>query len=550
MSHDRTTGAETGLDLYTGTVSGSDLVRDYLAGQPRLAPFFAGFPYDPEAFRRKAAAVHARLKPEARSRVAAAMAPTSTGAAERMRRMLAGYGLAVTTGQQAGLFGGPLYTTYKLLTAIGLARSLESLLAQPVVPVFWVAADDHDWLEVNHTSVVDGANEVRRVELAGPEQPPLPMSERRLGDAIEATLDAFLQLLPESEFAAPWAELLRRCYRPDATVAGAFREMMLGLFAEFDVVLFDPSHPAVKKEAAPLLWRELEQSAAHASLLETQSARLVEAGYHAQVTIAREAANLSYSDEQGRDRLVRENDTWHLRRTRRTFTTQDLEARLRSEPERFSPNVLLRPVVESALLPTVAYVGGPAEVAYFAQIGCLFDAHGIEPPLVVPRRSAIVIEPKVRRVLDKFELAPADLMQPFHEVVTRLVRGELPEEVRGPLASLRNAIGAGYDALGAGAAAIDPTLEAWIRNLRNQSLGQVENAEKKILSHLKKRGEIEIDQLRKAAANLYPGGAPQERVLNIFPLLARYGPGLLRDLAGVMQVAPDRSMAGWSGVDC
>jgi bacillithiol biosynthesis cysteine-adding enzyme BshC len=310
MSSRRHVGERTGVEIWTGDIAGSDLVRDYLSGEPGLATFYAGHPFDPDAFRRKADAVHARLSPEARARIAAAMKATRPGAEQKMRRVLNGEGLAVTTGQQAGLFGGPLYTVYKILTAIRLSGRLEELLAQPVVPVFWIAADDHDWAEVNHTFVIDTANELRRIELPATDQPPVPMSHRGLGPDVTGAIDALAAAMPSTEFAESAMGVVRSCYESDATMASAFGELLRKLFAEFDLILLDPSHPSLKLASVPLLVHDLERTARGNGLLMQQATRLTDAGYHVQVTIAPEAANVFLNDEAGRDRLTRDDGAW------------------------------------------------------------------------------------------------------------------------------------------------------------------------------------------------------------------------------------------------
>ncbi|MGH7506481.1 MAG: bacillithiol biosynthesis protein BshC, partial [Longimicrobiales bacterium] len=167
--------AVAGLEIVVEPLA-SELVRDLLAGADRLAPFYAGHPHDPAAYRRKADAVAARLGPESRQAVAEAVQPTSAAAASKWERIVRGEGVVVTTGQQAGLFGGPLYTVHKVLTAVRLAETLEAELQLPVAPLFWVASDDHDWAEVDHTAVIDARNELRRVTVeAAPDSPPIPM---------------------------------------------------------------------------------------------------------------------------------------------------------------------------------------------------------------------------------------------------------------------------------------------------------------------------------------------------------------------------------------
>jgi len=542
--------AVAGLEILSEAPA-SQLVRDLIAGDVRLAPFYAGHPRDPDAYRRKAESVSARLGSDARRRVADGVHATTAAAASKWERVLRGDGVLVTTGQQAGLFGGPLYTLNKILCAIRLAETLESRLNRPVAPMFWVAADDHDWAEVDHTYVVDGANQVRRITVASPpDAPPMPMSDRRLGEGITGALDELETLLPSSEFAARYLDLIRAAYRPDATVAGAFLALIRGLFADFDLLIVDPSHASVKQAAAPVLQHELAHAAEHAAILTRHSQRLERAGYGVQVPVSEDASNVLFHDDEGRERLVREDGRWTLRRTKRELSDADVQDLLRREPVRFSPNVLLRPVVESAVFPTIAYVGGPSEIAYFAQIGCLFLAHGIEPPIAVPRVSATLIEGKVRKVLDKFGIDVDDVRRPFHEVATQRVRDEMPDAVTAPLARLRSAIRMEYDHARDAAAAIDPTLRKWMEGVRNSSLATVDDAEKKVASHLKKRSEVELEQLRKAAVNLYPENAPQERVLNGIPYLARYGGGVMRDLARAMQQELDGGTPEWTGVRC
>jgi bacillithiol biosynthesis cysteine-adding enzyme BshC len=440
---------------------------------------------------------------------------------------------------------------YKILSAVRLARELENVLDEPVAPLFWVAADDHDWAEVNHTHVLTPQNELRRLELADPDDGPLPpMSHRLLGPDVESVLTGFTELIPNTEFAAPLRALLANAYRPGRPMASTFEDLLVGLFAEFDLLLVNPAAPAVKEAARPFIERELRRSEAHGALLARQSGRLAQHGYHEQVTISADAANVFLHDEHGRDRLVREDGVWMLRRTRRRLTDPELFGLLERDPTAFSPNVLLRPVVESALFPTVAYVGGPAEVSYFAQIGCLFEAHGIEPPVAFPRFSVTLIEGKVRKVMEKFGMDVEAFARPFHEVAAQLVREEMPDDVLAALTALRDSMRSGYDRLSRAVEEVDPTLRGWLEGQRNNALAQTEAAEKKIASHLRKKNEVELEQLRKAATNLYPDGTPQERVLNALPYLARYGPELLHDILAAMQVDIHAPAHVWTGVRC
>ncbi len=533
-----------------GPVRGAALVEAYHAGEKSLAPFYPAAPGDVAAYRAKLEETRRRLGPEHRRRMAEAIRPTSAAAAEKLARVVAGEGAFVTTGQQPGLFSGPLYNVHKILTLVRLAGALESELGVPVAPLFWVGSDDHDWAEVNHVVVLDVDNTPHRITVEqAADTPPVSMAHRRLGPEIEAAVGRLAELLPETEFSATVLERVRSAYRPGATMAAAYADLLAGLFEPFDLLIVDPAHPVLKALAAPVFRAELEASDAHERIVAAQTERLVAAGYHAQVGIGG-ATNVSYEDEEGRERLVREDGRFLLRRTKRSFSQEELLALLESEPERFSPNVVLRPVVESALFPTIGYVAGPGELSYFAQLGCFFQAHGIAMPTIYPRAGVTLVERKVRKVLEKFSLSIEDFATPVHELAARVVRDELPDDVRESIGALRTAIDQGYTHLADTARSIDATLKGPITGARNASHVALRDAEKKILGHLKEQNATSLDQIAKAAANLRPEGAPQERVLNATQYLARYGPELLPAIAAAIEIRLGEAPEGWRGLDC
>ncbi|HEX6939611.1 MAG TPA: bacillithiol biosynthesis cysteine-adding enzyme BshC [Longimicrobiales bacterium] len=515
-------------------------MRDYQEGRPEAVAFYRGSPREVEAYRGKAAEVDGRFDAERRRLLASLIHAPTPGAAARLERVLAGEGLCVTTGQQPGLFTGPLYTIYKALAAVRLADALERALGRPVLPVFWIASDDHDWDEANHTYVLDRENTLHRIELAGVAgAPPASMRNRLLGAEIETALSEFVQHLPSTEFAGPLLELLRKAYRPGRSVAAAFTELLTTLLERFDIGFVDGGAPALKAASAELLGRELAQSEEHERLLSRRAAALEAAGYHVQVPVLEGATNVLYEDEHGRDRLFRDDGGFVLRRTGRRFGRGELLGLLRAAPERFSANVALRPVVESALLPTVAYVGGPGEVSYFGQLGPLFEAHEIAMPVVFPRFGVTLVEPKVRKVLDRFGVDIDDFRQPAHELAARVVRREMPAEVTEAIHVLRRQLAEGYERLARAASEIDPTLRGPLEKARNAGHVQLAEVEKKIAHHLKMQGDLGIEQLGKARANLFPDGRPQERVLNVYQYLVRFGTELLQAVAGAMEVELD-----------
>lgn len=545
-------GARSSLDIEVqgGPLRGGGrLVRDYLAGAAPLGRFFAGHPADVEAYRTRAAEVEGRLDAAARARLAPALEPLGD-ADGRLRSILDGNGYFVTTGQQPALFGGPLYTLYKALAAVRLAAALEPHLGRPVLALFWIGADDHDWAEASHAAILDAQGYVQRIDVAAPDDALLlPMSERTWGPGIEAALDAFSAALPSAGYGQQVARHLRAAYTPTATVGASFAATCRFLLQDQRIVLVNSADPVLRRAAGPVLRVEAERTAEHNALLMRQTQRLLEAGYPAQVAITPDASNLMLLDEHGRDRLIRGQRGWYTRRERTAIGEADLLRRIAAEPERFSPNVLLRPVVESAVFPTIAYVAGPGELRYFAQLGCLFLGHGIRPPVIVPRPSATLIEPQVRRLLDRLQLDAATFSRPLEQLVTAAVREQLPAPVAAALQRLRDDVAAAFAALAAAAGVIDPTLDGPLGSARNRSLREAARAERRILRQLRRRHDVLVEQLRRVAASLNPGDAPQERVLNVMPFLARYGPALIPAIAAALDLEPDGTVV-WDEQSC
>jgi bacillithiol synthase len=538
-----------GLGILAGPLRGGALVQDYLAGAPPLSRFYAGHPADPEAYRRKAAEVSARLGAAARARVAPAIEPLGD-AADRLRRITAGDGFFVTTGQQPALFGGPLYTLYKTLAAIRLAESLEGLLGRPVLALFWIGADDHDWDEASGAALLDGRGYARALRVQAPtDVPPLPLSERPWGSGIESAVAEFAALLPDGPLTADVAQHVRDAYTPGDTVAASFTATFRFLLRDQRIALVNSAHPALRQAAAPVLRADAARWHEHGQGIERQSARLAAAGYDVQVAVTDGAANIMLLDELGRDRLVRGSGGWVTRRERRPIADGELLRRIEQEPERFSPNVLLRPVVESALFPTLAYVAGPGELKYFAQIGCLFRAHGMLPPVVVPRPSVRLVEPAIARTLDRLGLQPDDVAQPYDHVAARVTRSGLPAAVPAALERLRSMLRDGYADLAAAATPIDPSLVGPLASARNASLVQLAEAERRIERRFRRRNDVLMEQVRRATASLQPDGAPQERVLSPLPFFARYGRPLIAAIRDALDLEP-RGSVDWDGPGC
>lgn len=441
--------------------------------------------------------------------------------------------LVVTTGQQPGLFTGPSYTVTKAFSARALAQALERRWSRPVIPVYWVPGDDHDFEEVAHAAWLGADGELVREALPSrpSDAPMVPMARQPLGIEVGRALETFAGSFVDRDTSAPTVEWLARHYRPDATVAGAFASAMAELLAPYGVLVLDSTHPAVKAAAAPWILRALAASAEIDSGLAADSARLVSAGQDPGVPVG-DGATLAFLETRyGRDRLVTAGNTFITRRGRETFAFAELERIAAKEPERLSGNVLLRPLLESAVLPTVAYVAGPGELRYLALTPLLFERLGVTRQAPVPRWSGLLLEPRVERILKKFGATLEELEADGGALEGRLARQALPPGTEAALAALRTGIESGYAPVIRAAAAVDPTLERPATAARGQALFGVERLEKKLLQHARKRESVELGQVARARLSVRPLGKPQERVLSMAGFRARYGDAVLGSLA-------------------
>lgn len=310
-------------------------------------------------------------------------------------------------------------------------------------------------------------------------------------------------------------------------MAEAFEAVLTRVLAPFDVLITDAADPALKAASRPVLLRALEEAERHEAVLEARTRALEEAGYHPQVPLLPRATNVFYHGAGRRERLYRERGALVGADTGVRLTMEEARAELERAPGRFSPNVLLRPVVESAVFPTLAYVGGPGEISYFGQLVPLFGELGMAPPVVYPRASVTLVEEGMEGRLEALGFTLSDLQRPRHELVESLARRSMPVEVRGALEELSRGVSDGYRKVIEAAMGLDGTLAGSIGSLRNESLARIGRAERKILRRLKELGGERVAELDRVRARLAPGGQPQERVVNVMSFLARHGPELL-----------------------
>ena len=522
------------------------LFLDYIERFDRVREFYRWNPRDAAAPPALAAALAARAYPRAElARILAEQnarwgaGPAALRNAERLADPAA---LAVVTGQQTGLFGGPAFTLYKAATAAGTAAAYEAQLGRPVVPVFWMLSEDHDLPEADHVTLLDAGHRPTIVRLSIPEshgvrlptpegsaaRPPgqggdafIP-ANLALGPAIAQALSEAAALLPDTEFKGDVLDELARCYAPEETLASAFARWMARLVREWGVVLLDAADPRLKALARPVLVGELERAPATSRAILEVSARLEGCGYRPQVVLREDGANVFWLD----------GGRWPIRRTAGGLCVQrggDLVP-LGTEgpdPAALSPNVALRPVVQDALLPTLAYIGGPAELAYFAQLGPAYAAFAVPMPLILPRAAFTLVEPRSLALLARHNLTLSDLRGEAETLVSSILRQDRAAAFEARLAEAQAALARTFKEVEGLVAEIDPTLKGPAAQAAGQARRQLEGLGKKVIQALKRRDDGLRAQVHRLREHLMPGGRPQERVLCPLPFLVKHGWGLL-----------------------
>lgn len=421
---------------------------------------------------------------------------------ERVQRL---GGVLVTSGQQPGLFGGPLYTWNKALTALALADAFERATGIAAAPLFWAATDDSDFEEARGALLaVEGGT--REISLSSAPSDGTSMSAAPLGD-VEPLLQALAAASGGAAY-LPALDAARRAYGgPGATVGSAYLTLLRDLLAPLGIGVLDASHEAVRAAAAPLLRRAQERAFDVDAALLRREQEIRAGGFTPQVEHL-PGMSLVFASEGGVRRRLRVGD--------------DVAA---MPDAALSPNVLLRPVVERMILPTIAYAAGPGELAYFAQVGAVSDVLEVERPVAVPRWSAMIIEPSVQRALDRIALTADDLRDP-HRAAATLAQRHLPESVRSSIEALQQQMEQSIRQLRAQdeqRLVDDSVLEGLSRNLRHR----IDRLRRRYLAAVKRREQQVMRDLATAQGALYPDGVAQERVISFLPMLARGGVPLL-----------------------
>lgn len=442
-----------------------------------------------------------------------------SAAIENLERLKDERAVAVVTGQQLGLYGGPLYTVFKTISIIHLANQLERRHNRPVIPVFWLADEDHDYDEVRSLSVFNDS-EIRHFELPSKSDGLPAVADITIPKQIEQIRDGLRSSLYDTDFSDDLWELLDRSFQPDSTFLESFTHFINALFSKHGLVLAGSNHPEVKKVTGNCLKRSIQNADQIRQALEKQTKKLSE-GYHQQVKLY--DSNLFYlDDEDGRMKISRNGSAWKTD-AGMEWSTNELFSEIDDQSDKFSPNVFLRPILQDTLLPTLGYVAGPGETAYYGQMKQMYACFNLEMPVIFPRLSATFIEPAIDRIINELPFELHEYHNRIEDLESSYVDRTEQHDIEAIFGDWKENIEQLANPKKEKIAGIDPTLEGAVEKSTAAYFNELDKLKGKIYRAVKKQDEIQLKRIRRIKTNLFPSDSLQERVIAGIFYMNKYG---------------------------
>ena len=500
---------ESSCVRHTNIPGTSKLFADFLYNFQKVERYYSDYFGDPGSFARAAQ----RLDfPNGRRSALVEALRRQNGNSPQLEKLAQPGTVAVVTGQQVGLFSGPAYTIYKAITAAKLARELTSE-GTPAVPVFWLATEDHDLAEVDHVWVFDDKASPHKIALSATSENGGPVGAVEFADDLHECIAEALGRLP---FASNVVAALGRAYRPGATLGTAFRTFLNEILKDLDLLFLDPLEPAIREIGVPFMQSAVQAVPSILPALRARSKELECAGYHAQVHIEDDTSLMFLIN--GKRTAVRWKDGVFVSRER-TFTPGAFAA----QETALSPNALLRPVLQDYLLPTVAYVGGPAEIAYMAQAQVLYEKLLGRMPVILPRNSMTLLDSRAEKVLDKYGLRVTELLDHEQMVKSRVAAKLVPPGLAEEFARVRANVAGAVEGLQEDLSKFDPTLRESAKKSSAKIQYQLDKLARKTAAETLRRDARAATDARYLMNMVYPERHLQERFFSIVPFLAKAG---------------------------
>lgn len=509
----------------------SKLFLDYLDYSPSVQPFYPRSPRFLEWAKEESGRI--QYPDDRRSQVAAILDRqnrnwgASAATLENINRLRSG-ACAVVTGQQVGLFGGPVFSIYKALSAVKLAQEARKL-GVDAVPIFWLATEDHDFEEVNQIQIPGADGKLETLLSGAQTKPDAPVGTISFGPEIDQTVARATELLGDSDA----AKVVNTCYRSGDNFGSAFAKLFTHLFSDFGVILLDGSDPELDRIAAPLYSAAIERAGEITQSILDRDAKLHAAGYHQQVKVT-SSSTLLFAMRDGARVPIHQTKTGEFLVGEDKVSRPQLLETVTKSPQSFSPNVLLRPVVQDYLLPTLTYVGGAAEVAYFAQATAVYESLANRNTPIVSRFSATLIEPKLKVLLDKYNVTIPEILEGTEVLRETIGARRLPPNLQNSFEKTTAAVESSMKAVRESLAELDKTLIESAENAESKMLYQINNLRARAARAELRHSEVIQRHAELISNSLYPGKELQERSFAGIYFLAKHGRELMDGLLDAM----------------
>ncbi|HLR24479.1 MAG TPA: bacillithiol biosynthesis cysteine-adding enzyme BshC [Fodinibius sp.] len=435
--------------------------------------------------------------------------------------------LAIVTGQQLGIYGGPLYTVLKTISTIHLAQRMEKVLERPVIPIFWLADEDHDYDEVRSMQILSRDN-IQQFELPAKQQPSPAVAEMSLPAGFAQLKEEVRSALYETEFSDDLWQLLDDCFSPDETYFKAFGQFICRLFSKYGLVLAGSNHPEVKEITKSILKRSVSNAEQLKDALAEQTEQ-VKISYHQQVTLY-DSNIFWFSDSGARLKIDHpDEDSWIVSEGE-SWTTDELLQQIDKTPERFSPNVFLRPILQDALLPTLGYVAGPGEVAYYAQMKSFYASFERAMPVIFPRLSGTLIEPAVDRIMGELPFEFADYSQRIEDLESTYVEHSEQVDIEALFSDWKQKVEQISESRTSAIAEVDATLEGAAGKATAVYYGELDKLKGKVYRAVKQQDQTQLNRIGKIKTHLFPENELQERLLSPIYYMNKFGVDIWDDL--------------------
>ncbi|HKL18749.1 MAG TPA: bacillithiol biosynthesis cysteine-adding enzyme BshC [Halalkalibaculum sp.] len=500
----------------------SKLFQTYTSDFGRLKPFFEVNPFDFEEITGHAETLDFKGKRKRSAEILKQINKRYDPHEKVFRNIdrLAGEdALAVVTGQQLGVLGGPLYTVFKILGTIHLAQQLEEKLKRPVVPVFWLADEDHDYEEVQSVSIIN-KDDTETFSLPDKTENLPPVAELEFPEELEALKKEVRESLYETDFSEDLWAILDHSFKAGKRFDYSFGDFIARLFSKHGLVLAGSNHPAVKEHTKDCMKAAIERADEMREALEKQS-ESIKTDYHQQVTLY--DSNLFYlDDEKGRQKISRNGDGWKTD-AGYEWQTDELVDEIDSDPGKFSPNVFLRPILQDFFLPTLGYVAGPGETAYYGQMKLFYNSFALKMPVIFPRLSATLIEPAIDRILDELPFDIHEYDSRIEDLESEFVDRTEQVDIEAIFSDWKEKVEVISQDKTEAIKKVDPTLEGASGKASSVYMGELDKLKGKVYRAVKQQEQTQLNRIKKIKAQLFPNGAPQERVVAGIYFMNKYG---------------------------